>query len=263
MNNEKKISCIITVSSNFNFLRDAVNSLLAQTYNNIEIVIVNDGSVKEVNKIINSINSKKIKLYNCKKIGRGKALNFGIEKSTGDLISILDSDDLSHPQKLEKQINFIENKNDVVCTNFTTDINKYNKLLSLNLTISSNKVDKRQFIFRNPICHSSTLIKKSIFDDYLYDENRNNLFDYDLWIRLNINKKKFIKINEILTYKRIHDNQLYENKKRLFYIFSTFILKLKAFKYFKKNYGDLIFIILTTIYSLIPQKIRILLMGKF
>ena len=55
----------------------------------------------------------------------------------------------------------------------------------------------------------------------------------------------------------------YTKIKRLFYIFSTLILKLKAYKYFKKNYGDLIIIILTTIYSLIPQKIRILLMGKF
>ncbi len=263
MYNQKKISCIITVSDNFFFLKDAVHSLLFQTYKNIEIIIINDGSFKEVEQIINSLNSRKIKLYNCKKIGRGKALNFGIKKSQGDMISILDSDDLSHPQKLEKQVDLIKNNYDVICTNFTTDINKFNKLKNLSLKLTFHKINKRQFIFRNPVCHSSTLINKNIFDNFLYDEKRKNLFDYDLWIKLNINKKKFIKIDQVLTFKRIHDKQQYENKKRLNYIFSTFVLKLKAYKHFKKNYADLLLIILTSIYSLIPQKIRILLMGKF
>ena len=52
--------------------------------------------------------------------------------------------------KNEKQIKFIENKNDVVCTNFTTDINKYNKLLNLNLKISSNIVDKDNLFLEIP-----------------------------------------------------------------------------------------------------------------
>ncbi|MDC1054675.1 hypothetical protein OAQ39_05225, partial [Alphaproteobacteria bacterium] len=82
------------------------------------------------------------------------------------------------------------------------------------------------------------------------------------WITLKVNNKKFLKIKQILTYKRIHKSQLFENKKRFYYIYSTFLLKLRAYKHFKENFFDIFFLLLTTIYSLIPQKLRSIFMGK-
>ena len=261
MININKISCIITVGKNFQYLKEAVYSLLNQSYKNIEIIIINDGNYNEVKDIINSIDSKKIFLYNSFYIGRGKALNLGVKKASGNLISILDSDDISHAQKLEMQLKYSD-KYDLVCTGFSTNYKKFNNKIFKDTDIQTNIISKRQFIFRNPVCHSSVLIKKNILDKFLYDENRANLYDYELWIRINYHNKTFLKIEEDLTFKRIHKNQQYENKKRLFYIYSTFLLKISAYKKFKQNYLDLIIIIITTLYSIIPQKIRSIIMGK-
>ena len=261
MKNINKISCIITVGKNFHYLKEAVYSLLNQSYKNIEIIIINDGDYNQVKDIIRSIDSKKILLYNSSYIGRGKALNLGIKKASGNYISILDSDDIFHTKKLEIQLKYSE-KYDIVCTRFSTNYKKFNNQIFKDKDIQTNIINKRQFIFRNPVCHSSVLINKNIFDKFLYDENRANLYDYELWIRINYHNKIFLKIEEDLTFKRIHKNQQYENKKRIFYIYSTFLLKISAFKKFKQNNLDLIIIIITTLYSVIPQKIRSIIMGK-
>ena len=262
MENFGKVSCIITVGDNFHYLKDAIISLLSQTYSNLEIIIVNDGDLAEVKNIIYKIQSKKIKLFNSPKIGRGKSLNLGLKNSTGNFICILDSDDLAHCQRIEKQINFLNKGYDIVSTNFTTEIDLFSNLNLIDEVTNYDVINKKQFIFRNPICHSSVLISKSIFNNFLYNEDRINLFDYDLWITLKINNKKFVKLKQILTYKRIHKSQLFENKKRLYYIYSTFLLKLRAYKHFKENYSDLFILLLTTVYSLIPQKFRSIFMGK-
>jgi len=257
------VSCLITVGPNFYYLKEAILSLLNQTYKEIELIIINDGNYKGVIDIVNLFNSTKIHLFNYKKNGRGKSLNIGINKSSGELISILDSDDIAHKNRVEIQVNSYLKGHRVIFTKFTTDFKFFLKNKVNNNSHNFNLIKDRQFIYRNPVCHSSLLIEKKILIKYYYDESRRNLFDYDLWIRLLIDEHKFISINEILTFKRIHFNQLYENKNRLFYIYSTFLLKLKAYKFFKKNLLDLMLLLIYSLYSLIPQKIRSILMGKF
>jgi len=257
------VSCLITVGDNYNYLKDAILSLLNQTYKEIEIVVINDGNHKGVIDIINFINSPKINLFNYKQNGRGKSLNIGIDKSRGDLIAILDSDDIAHKDRVQIQLDYYLKGEKVIFTKFTTDLNFFVENKVKNNPYNFIFIKKRQLIYRNPVCHSSLLIDKKLLTKYYYDESRKNLFDYDLWIKLMIDKHKFILINEILTFKRIHTKQLYENKNRLFYIYSTFILKLKAYKFFKKNLYDFILLIIYTLYSLIPQQIRSILMGKF
>ena len=262
LENKPLVSFIITVGDNYNFLKESILSLLNQTYKETEVIIINDGNYEEVIKIVDLFNSPKIFLFNYPKNGRGKSLNIGIRKAKGELISILDSDDIAHPNRLEIQINFYFKGYQTIFTKFTTD---YNLFLSLKLKNSLNfdLLKNRQFIFRNPVCHSSLLINKKLLKNYLYDESRKNLFDYDLWINLLIDKNKLIIINQILTFKRIHSMQAYENKKRLFYIYSTFSLKFKAYKFFKKSSLDFLILLFYTFYSLLPQKIRAMLMGKF
>lgn len=257
------VSCLITVGDNYKYLKDAILSLLNQTYKELEIVIINDGNHKGVIDIVNMINSPKIFLFNYKKNGRGKSLNIGINKSRGQLISILDSDDIAHKNRIEIQLSYYYKKYKVIFTKFTTDFNFFLVNKVQNNSYNFHFLNKRQFIYRNPVCHSSLLIDKKLLTKYYYDESRKNLFDYDLWIKLMIDQHEFIIINEILTFKRIHANQLYENKNRLFYIYSTLILKLKAYKFFKKNLYDLILLFIYSLYSLIPQQIRSILMGKF
>lgn len=110
----KKVSIIIPMYNSEKYLHQCINSVINQTYKNIEIIVVDDHSTDDSIKIINKIKDKRIKLISIRKNkGVANARNTGIKKATGDYICFLDSDDYWYKDKIEKQINYIE-KNDYI-----------------------------------------------------------------------------------------------------------------------------------------------------
>jgi glycosyltransferase involved in cell wall biosynthesis len=107
---KKKISVIIPFYSNKNWLEESIESVFNQTYKNFEIIIINDGSEEDISDFKSKYSSQLI-IINQKNKGAANARNHGIEISNGDYIAFLDSDDLWLPDKLEKQINFMEENN--------------------------------------------------------------------------------------------------------------------------------------------------------
>ena len=102
---EKKVTIIIPVYNGSNYVREAIDSALAQTYKNIEILVVNDGSTDEgATRDICLSYGDKITYYEKENGGVSTALNLGIEKMTGDYFSWLSHDDLYYPDKIEKQM---------------------------------------------------------------------------------------------------------------------------------------------------------------
>ena len=114
------MSIITPLYNGEEFIRDAVESVLAQTYENWELLVIDDGSSDNGYNIVKeySDNDKRIKLLkNEKNSGVTKTRNKGIEASDGRYIAFLDSDDMWHREKLEKQLNFMNNKNAAIsCT---------------------------------------------------------------------------------------------------------------------------------------------------
>ncbi|QQS65316.1 glycosyltransferase family 2 protein [Candidatus Saccharibacteria bacterium] len=107
--NLPKVSIIIPVYNGSNFLKEAIDSALAQTYKNLEIIVVNDGSADQgkTEKIAMSYGSK-IRYYKKVNGGVSTALNLGIKKMTGDYFSWLSHDDIYYPKKIENQVRFVE-----------------------------------------------------------------------------------------------------------------------------------------------------------
>ncbi len=103
----KKVSVIIPFYSGIEWLKEAVDSALAQSYSNIEIIVINDGSAEDISQFLNVYGNKITYIYQQNQ-GAGAARNLGMRYATGDYIAFLDADDLWHPQKLEKQISFME-----------------------------------------------------------------------------------------------------------------------------------------------------------
>ena len=107
----KKVSIIIPVYNTSEYLKECINSVVNQTYKNLEIIIVNDKSTDNSIDIINSFCDKRIKVINLdKNSGVSVARNKGVEVSTGDLICFIDSDDYWYLDKIEKQVKFIKDK---------------------------------------------------------------------------------------------------------------------------------------------------------
>lgn len=105
----KKISVIIPFYSNVKWLLEAIDSVLSQSYQDFEIIIVNDGSPEVDTDVINkSRNNNKIKYFKKSNGGPSSARNYGLKNATGKYVAFLDSDDIWHPNKLQKQVEFME-----------------------------------------------------------------------------------------------------------------------------------------------------------
>lgn len=113
----QKVSVVMaSCNPDANMLKDSINSVLLQSHKNFEFIIIDDGSNIPVKQIVSSIsNDKRIVVYRIKNSGLGAALNYGIGKSSGKYIARLDDDDMMLPERLQKQVEYMEAHPDVSC----------------------------------------------------------------------------------------------------------------------------------------------------
>ncbi len=206
-----KVTIIIPVYNGANFLGEAIDSALAQTYKNIEIIVVNDGSNddSETEKVAKSYGSK-IKYYRKENGGVATALNLGLKKMTGEYFSWLSHDDKYKPDKLEKQISFLsraEDKDIILYSNY--DLIDENGKYTGKCKFNHDTLERTQVygLLRGNVNGITMLVPKAAFDKYgEFDESLRCTQDYDMWYRM-MKTYKFVHLNDILSTTRIHSKQ--------------------------------------------------------
>ncbi len=214
------VSIIIPVYNGANFVAEAIESALAQTYTNIEIVVVNDGTTDngETDKAISPYLDK-IKYFKKNNGGVSSALNFGIKQMKGDYFSWLSHDDLYTPNKIEDSIKAIEmaGKNAIVmCQSDFVDaksehigrpnINK--KTWPLNSNLSTREILSVVFAGTS-IGGCSLLIPKTAFVKAgLFNESYRYMQDMDMWYRMFFEGYTLWCISSLGVHSRVHGNQL-------------------------------------------------------
>ncbi|PIT97454.1 glycosyl transferase [Candidatus Berkelbacteria bacterium CG10_big_fil_rev_8_21_14_0_10_41_12] len=206
-----KVSIIIPVYNGSDFLPQAIDSALSQTYKNIEIIVVNDGSNdRGATKKIAKSYGNKIRYFYKKNGGVASALNLGIKKMNGQYFSWLSHDDVYYPNKVQAQIDFLKklkNKNVVLYSDF--DLIDNTSKVFRSVRINSSAPEKFQFalIISSPVSGCTTLVPKTIFDKIgLFKENLMTIQDYDMWFRI-AEKYDFIHIPKVLIKSRRHPDQ--------------------------------------------------------
>ena len=208
------VSIVIPVYNGSNYLREAIDSALAQTYGNIEVIVVNDGSIDDgaTEKIALSYGDK-IKYFHKTNGGVATALNFGIEKMSGDYFSWLSHDDVYYDDKIQTQINYlkrIDNK-DIILYGGYDLINESSKLtgsVKPDAIYSEDKLNIQLFpVLRGLINGCTLLINKKYFDQVgKFDKKLKTTQDYALWFE--IFRQAEIKFHhENLVKTRIHDER--------------------------------------------------------
>jgi glycosyltransferase involved in cell wall biosynthesis len=205
------VSIIIPVYNGSNYLHEAIDSALKQTYTNIEILVINDGSTDNgKTETIAQSYGNKIRYYIKKNGGVSTALNLGISEANGVYISWLSHDDVYMPNKIEEQIQFLKNyleKNITPPILYSNcyDINEKSEIIGKEENININPSDfYEQLILRPFLNGCTTLIPKDAFTKVGYfKENLKTVQDYDMWFKLN-NYYDFILINKYLLKSRIH-----------------------------------------------------------
>ncbi len=184
-----KVSVVMSVYNGERFLSKAAESIINQSFGDFEFIIVDDCSTDGTPEILNSLLQKdsRVKvLKNNGNEGLAKSLNTAINESEGEYIARMDSDDISLSDRLEKQVNFMENNPDTVLLGTAYyEIDKDGNKLSRNQFPSIDSDLRKILIKLNPFCHTSVIMRHSALSKAgLYNEEISKAQDYDLWFRL-------------------------------------------------------------------------------
>ena len=233
-----KVSIILPTFNRANLIIKAIESVLNQTYQNFELIIVDNHSTDNTNEIVNSFKDKRIKYfkYNNKNI-IAKSRNYGIKKSIGKYIAFLDSDDWWKKNKLEISILHLEKGYDL--TYHKLSISYASRKTFIKRNIYSWQIKKpifKNFInYGNPIASSSVVIKKSLINQingFSEDKKLMGAEDFDAWIKCSYFSNSFKYINKTLGYYLIGDDNSSNIKTALsniFYLKSKYLIRIKIF----------------------------------
>jgi len=201
-----KVTVLMSVYNGERYLREAVDSILNQTLKNFEFIIINDSSTDRTLKILNGYSDPRIKIINNKEnIGLTRSLNKGLSIAKGEYIARQDADDISTPDRLEKELNFLIKRSDYAAVgSLIIVIDKNRKELHTIEKPITDEAIKDSLKKDNCIAHGSSVIRMSCLRDInFYDNAIPKSQDYDLWLRLS-EKYKLANIPEYLYFWRYH-----------------------------------------------------------
>ncbi len=204
-----KVSVIIPTYNRSEYISETIDSVVAQTYKDFEIIVVDDGSTDNTKEVLAKYGSK-IKVIDQVNSERAIARNNGVQNSSGEYIAFLDSDDLWLEDKLEKQVKILDEMKDVVLV--------YGQSLRIDEKSSDIKAAKRQkegysgdafekLLIRNIITSPTPVLRKKDFEKIDGFQTKYIPYeDWEFWIRMSL-LGKFYYISEPLSRYRIHSQQ--------------------------------------------------------
>ena len=228
------ISVIIPTYNRAEYLVKAVDSVLSQTYQDVEIIIIDDGSTDNTKEVLKKYTGKPqaIKYTYQNNAGAAAARNAGLKMAAGEYIAFLDSDDLWLPEKLEKQIKMMEDNpyfdmifcdmrqecdGKIIYNSFLREVSKFNYKREINL---------EDLLARNFIFTPTILIKKKCFaDGLMFNQKLQINEDYNMWLRI-AQKFRIGFLDDILVVRGVHETNISR------YLDKVFKSELETLKFF-------------------------------
>jgi len=214
-----KVSVIMSVYNGEKYLKEAVESILNQTFGDFEFIIINDGSTDKSGEILEEYAKKdsRIRLFHQKNMGLTKSLNRAIKLARGEYIARMDADDISMPERLERQVKFLEQHQEVgvVGCNVTIINQTGNFVKSVRLPNNINLSLRK----RNCLVHGSIVFRKEVIEQSgAYNEKMLYAQDYEMLLRIS-KVFKISSVNEFLYKLRMHKNTIFYKKffKQVYY----------------------------------------------
>jgi glycosyltransferase involved in cell wall biosynthesis len=210
MPKEIEVTILMAAYNASNYIADSITSVLNQTFQNYELLIINDGSTDNTETVIQSFKDSRIRVIK-NEVNRGliESRNIALKEAKGNFIAILDSDDIAMPDRLEKQLNAFRNNPELaVVGSRALIIDESGNETGENLAVFTD-IDKIKItlFFENTIIHSSTMIKTEIFREVNGYQGDTLIEDYDLFYR--ISQKYAIKnLEDYLVKYRIHGTNI-------------------------------------------------------
>ncbi len=209
-----KVSVLMPVYNCELYIREAVDSILNQTFADFEFIIIDDCSADATVSIIKSFNDSRINLIiKPQNTGYTNSLNYGLSIAKGEYIARMDGDDISLPKRFTKQVQFLDKNEDYALCATALKIINSDKIIQYPENHNEIKI---ALLDRNCIIHPSVMLRKSVLDDnnINYDISKEPAEDYDLWVRIS-RFSKLYNIPEILINYRVHGSQVTKTRNEL------------------------------------------------
>ncbi len=201
------------------YIAESIESVLNQNYQNFELIICDDGSTDRTLEIIKSYERKdpRIKVFSMKEnIGLASVRNFISSKAQGKYVALLDSDDLSTPDRFDEQVKVLESGVCDVCASEYYTLDMSNGKKRARHRYESDADLKALLTIYNPICNSTTMMSRELMVKFPYQDNlKGGPEDYDLWVNLTIAGYRFKTIKKALVTYRLHAGQISKQKEDL------------------------------------------------
>ena len=209
MNTSPLVSVIMPLYNAEAYLREAIDSILAQTYTNFELLLLNDGSSDKTEEICLSYKDPRIKYHFHKNIGLAGTLNKGLDLSTGVYIARQDQDDIAHKKRFEKQVNYLETHASVILLGTWAKVfSDAEPFIKLHDHATHPAILKFDLMFDNPFVHSTIMFRKKDIEQVgPYNADRSFFEDYELWSRFS-QKGDVANLQDVLLDYRHHDKGL-------------------------------------------------------
>jgi glycosyltransferase involved in cell wall biosynthesis len=205
-----RVTVFVPVFNAEKFLAEAVESILGQTFTDFELLVVDDGSTDRSIEILESFGDRRIRISrNDRNRGRSYTRNRGIELARGEYLSVLDADDLCEPDRLERQVQFLDAHPNVAAVGSSATYIDENSNAAYICRVPASNDEIHQRIFQsNCFVHSSVTFRRQVLIDIGgYNPDLQQAEDYELFLRL-IAHHRLANIEEPLVQYRIHPDQV-------------------------------------------------------
>ena len=204
-----KVSVIMPAYNADKYIKEAIDSILGQTFTDFEFIILNDCSTDRTEEIILSYHDPRIVyLKNEKNLGVAATLNKGLAAAKGEYIARMDADDISLPERFQQQVIFLEEHPQVVALGSAVEQFSGDKTLGMRSFAANGRQMDIDMLFSCGLAHPSVMLRaEAIFAQAGYDPDYEGLEDYELWWRLS-GKGDIEALPQILLRYREHDKQV-------------------------------------------------------
>ena len=211
---EPLISVLLCTYNDEKYIYKAVKSILDQTFEDFEFIIINDGSTDKTLDILKQFDDKRLILIDKPNTGLTDSLNLGVSIAKSNWIARMDGDDISIKTRFEEQIKYIDDNVAVIGTQCKFIDEEGNQIATVSLPLTHNEILKKGTSFRTMFIHPSVLINKELllksggYDDYI-----NSAEDLDLWLKLS-HYGKLVNLDSVLLEYRMHQNKISITKRK-------------------------------------------------
>jgi hypothetical protein len=174
----------MTVYNGREHVEEAARSILDQTFDDLELVVVDDGSTDGSADLVRGLGDERVRVFSQGNKGLAAALNAGIAHARGELVARMDADDVSHPDRLRRQVELLRARPDVAVVGTSFDVvDAGGATVDAFWALPHDDDIRRELLVRNPFGHGTTMVRRAVLDD-VGGYRLVPIEDYDLWFRV-------------------------------------------------------------------------------